>query len=560
MLQRSQAINVQLPPVPAVSGGTLLPTGQVLDSTNGVTFNHLLTVLNTDQVTRLSQPPTPVPSVTSNPPNHIFTYLDGPPPSHFAEKQYPLETEAELENYLQTYRTKMVSYCPIAPLDDTITMKSMNQDHPFLWLVIRAVCSKSSTRQRALELQIRQTLGREMLIEGTKSRDMLVGTLVFAAWGHYFVTSKPISQPVMMLAMSLAYDLGLNRPIPSDPVTVMLNFNSQGCPKPVFAGHSLIRTMEERRTILGLFFISSVYANYFGRIDHLPWTSYLEECLQLLEEKMEVATDAILIQLVRIQLLCNRVATISWKTTSVPQSFFVKSLASDLESLTRALPPSLESNETLQLATFHAIIVIHEHSLDSCPPSTTNLERIDSLWACLSAAKSWFTLFFCLDVIPLLQYPQLAMPWFNQLAHCLIVLFRLSTFESPNWDRKRVRQELNLGETVKLMASRWEEIATAANLNKGSTQDILGAPNDPDHGPWAYTRKKLLVVAHFWDMKLASMVQSEDGGTTVPNNNEFVLSSFDQQQMNQMDFSNMDWLNDIWMNDYSGFELPGAFA
>lgn len=216
--------------------------------------------------------------------------------------------------------------------------------------------------------------------------------------------------------------------------------------------------------------------------------------------------------------------------------------------------------ETLQLATFHTIIVIHEHSLDACPTSTTSLERIDSLWACLSATKSWFTLFFCLDVIPLFQYPQLAMPVFNQLAHCLIVLFRLSTFESPNWDRKRVRQELNLGETVKLMASRWEEVATAANLNEGGIHNILGPAHDPDHGPWAYTRKKLLVVAHFWEMKLASMVQSEEGRSTTASNNNFAVGSFDQQQMEQMDFSNMDWLNDIWMSDYSGFELPEAFA
>lgn len=291
---------------------------------------------------------------------------------------------------------------------------------------------------------------------------------------------------------------------------------------------------------------------------------------------MEVATDSILVQLVRIQLLCNRVATIPWKTTSVPQSFFVKTLASDLETLTRAIPASLDSNgnfrksflskansnlftEVVQLATFHAIIVIHEHSLDSCPASTPVLERIDSLWACLSATKSWFTLFFRLDIIPLFQYPQLAMPVFNQLAHCLIVLFRLSTFESPHWERKRVRQELNLGETVKLMASRWEEVASAASLKETGAHAILGAAHDPDQGPWAYTRKKLLVVGHFWEMKLASMVQSEEGRSSTTNSDECALNGFDEQQMNQLDFSNMDWLNDIWMSDYS-FELSGSFA
>jgi hypothetical protein len=151
------------------------------------------------------------------------------------------------------------------------------------------------------------------------------------------------------------------------------------------------------------------------------------------------------------------------------------------------------------------------------------------------------------------------MPIFNQLAHCLIVLFRLSTFESPEWDRKRVRQELDLGETVRLMASRWEEVATAANLNEGVSEHIPGPTHDPDHGPWAYTRKKLLVVAHFWEMKLASMVQSEEGRPTTADNH-FAIEGFDQQQFEGMDFANVDFLNDVWMGEYSGFEMGGAYA
>ena len=219
-------------------------------------------------------PPTPATSATSNPPDHIFSCVDGPPPASFSGRRYTLETEAELEECLQTYRTKMISYCPIVPIEATVTVKSMSKERPFLWLVIRAVCSKSLTRQRALELNVRQTLGREMLINGTRSMDMLMGVLVFAAWGHYFVTSKPISQPIMMLAMSLAYDRGLTKPIPTDPVTITLNFNSQGCPKPVFAAHSLVRTMEERRTVIGLFLISSVFVEYSHAISRDRQTNF----------------------------------------------------------------------------------------------------------------------------------------------------------------------------------------------------------------------------------------------------------------------------------------------
>jgi hypothetical protein len=59
---------------------------------------------------------------------------------------------------------------------------------------------------------------------------------------------------------------------------------------------------------------------------------------------MEFATDSILIQLVRIQLLCNKVTAIPWKITPVPQSFYVKTFATDLESLTRISSLALKQN------------------------------------------------------------------------------------------------------------------------------------------------------------------------------------------------------------------------
>ena len=154
------------------------------------------------------------------------------------------------------------------------------------------------------------------------------------------------------------------------------------------------------------------------------------------------------------------------------------------------------------------------------------------------------------------------MPIFNQLAHCLIVLFRLSTFESPGvqWDRKKVRQELDLGHIVKLMASRWEEVATVAGLDQGLMNQIMSPTNDSDEGPWAYTRKKLLVVAHFWETKLASMVHiEEDRPATAQSHNLSDFVTLDQQQIEGMDFSSVGFLNDIWMGDLSGLELGGPY-
>jgi len=168
---------------------------------------------------------------------------------------YPLEDEAELEENLETYRTKMVAYFPIVVIKKDVTVRQLSEERPFLWLVIRALCSKNTVRQAALGIQVRNVLGREMLLEGTKTLDLLLGLLVFAAWGHYYIFNKPIISTIIQLSMSLAFDLGLTKLVATESTGVMMGYNAQGCPKPKT---SAMRTMEERRAVIGLFFISSV--------------------------------------------------------------------------------------------------------------------------------------------------------------------------------------------------------------------------------------------------------------------------------------------------------------
>jgi hypothetical protein len=168
----------------------------------------------------------------------------------------PLEDEAELEEILETYRTNMVTYFPIVVIGKDVTVKELSEDRPFLWLVIRAICSKNSARQAALGIEVRKVLGREMLLEGTKTLDLFLGLLVFAAWGHYYMYNKPIISTVIQLAMSLAFDLGLTKPVPAEPPLVMMNYIAQGCPRPPV--NSSKRTMEERRAAIGLFLVSSM--------------------------------------------------------------------------------------------------------------------------------------------------------------------------------------------------------------------------------------------------------------------------------------------------------------
>lgn len=176
----------------------------------------------------------------------------------YTSSSYPLEVDDELDEYLETYRSKMVTGFPIVCIGPEVTVKNMREERPLLWLVIRAICSKNSARQTVLGIEVRKTLGREMLLEGAKNLDLLLGVLVFAAWGHYYGYHKSIITTVIMLAKSLAFDLGLTRPIPAEPLNIMLNYGASGCPRPGPDAVSSVRTMEERRAAIGLFLIHSV--------------------------------------------------------------------------------------------------------------------------------------------------------------------------------------------------------------------------------------------------------------------------------------------------------------
>jgi hypothetical protein len=56
---------------------------------------------------------------------------------------YLLECEHECEEYLEVYRSKMVSFFPIVVIRPQVTVKDLKEQRPCLWVVIRAICSKN---------------------------------------------------------------------------------------------------------------------------------------------------------------------------------------------------------------------------------------------------------------------------------------------------------------------------------------------------------------------------------------------------------------------------------
>jgi hypothetical protein len=238
----------------------------------------------------------------------------------------------------------MVPFFPVAIIRPETTVEQMQTERPFLWLVIRAICSKSRARQNALGLRIRRELAQAMLLDCARSLDLLFGVMVYLAWCHSYIYKTRVVTTLIQLGGSLAGDLELTKPIPSETQGVMREFNTQGCPR-IGTVKNRLRTTEERRAMIGLFYISSWISVYFQRTDPIRWTPYLEECLDVLARENDAPTDQLLVQCVRVQLLCNAVVLAPWNQgTEVAHDILLSAFKVQFSQLEKSVPPEVQRN------------------------------------------------------------------------------------------------------------------------------------------------------------------------------------------------------------------------
>lgn len=84
---------------------------------------------------------------------------------------------------------------------------------------------------------------------------------------------------------------------------------------------------------------------------------------------------------------------------------------------------------------------------------------------------------------------------FTQLAHCIITLYRLSTFELPGWDQGLARETVDLSVMVGKVITQLRQVKEAARLDVG-VLDNLDVYN--------VTAARLQIIKEWWDVKMAA--------------------------------------------------------
>jgi hypothetical protein len=189
---------------------------------------------------------------------------------------------------------------------------------------------------------------------------------------------------------------------------------------------------------------------------------------------------------------------------------------------------------------------MHEHSLVVSEPKAAsldpaaNLKRTENLLTCLNASEAFFSLFYDLDYFPISSYPHLSMATFIQISHCVVTLFRLSTFESMviPWDTQKVRQKIDLGETLRLWAERFEAVPDETGMDPGMSSEN----ND---SPWSHSPRAIKLIRKWWD----------NSGVAEGNVSVGEIASQQEIDRNESSMIKMDVFDDVWMRDMMGGEF-----
>ncbi|KAF5004896.1 hypothetical protein FDECE_8616 [Fusarium decemcellulare] len=353
---------------------------------------------------------------------------DAPPP--------PASDEA----LLNIYRNELQALHPFVIIPKNVTTARLKATRPFLMSSIRMVTSFRSLRSmRAQMYYLMRHIADHMLIRSERSLDLLMGILVIAAWYQYHCFMHAQLNNLIALAATLVGELGLHRsPNALERTNLMVV-------KPFQPER---RTNEERRALLGVWFLSSAMSLGFSRIESMRYTKYIQECLGVLEREKEYETDVRLVYLVRIQHLTERISQLNSPDDpaeevvglpTAPLSAYVSAFQGELDRIKIGLPPGLKDDGIIHAFLNHASLRLYEPPVLDAPriismsesltsPTLGAASALDVFYQSRNALKQFFDNW--LD-IPISEYYCQTTPVAAQLVYALTMLGRWAKFAAP---------------------------------------------------------------------------------------------------------------------------------
>ncbi|GLB08195.1 hypothetical protein AtubIFM57258_004083 [Aspergillus tubingensis] len=163
--------------------------------------------------------------------------------------------------YLGRFTTNMLPCFPFICLPPNITTQQLHQDRPFLLEAIIAVATPSKQEKLARADRLKFHLTKSAMLENQSSIDMLLSILTYIAWStDPFVKRASNLSRMIMLAMSMVYDLQLDKKPPPPPEVPIIAKMAPGLGnlEQSATDKSLQEILEQHRAVLACFVLSSM--------------------------------------------------------------------------------------------------------------------------------------------------------------------------------------------------------------------------------------------------------------------------------------------------------------
>jgi hypothetical protein len=154
----------------------------------------------------------------------------------------------------------MLPSFPFIHLSPDVSAWQLYQDRPFLFHAILTVTTFSSAKRLPQADHFRSLLCDSVLIRVQSSIDVLLGLLTYLAWStDVFLGRADLVSRLMMIAISLMYDLRLFKPTPPDVQFIVMFSQGQAYDGEDIGVHIVQGLVEKQRAVLACFILSSKY-------------------------------------------------------------------------------------------------------------------------------------------------------------------------------------------------------------------------------------------------------------------------------------------------------------
>ncbi|KAH7321689.1 hypothetical protein BKA65DRAFT_86585 [Rhexocercosporidium sp. MPI-PUGE-AT-0058] len=380
----------------------------------------------------------------------------------------------QADDALRTFRSKQNAF-PFVVVPPNISIDSLRRQRPFLFLAMICCANEHNYKlQQHIELELRESLSRRILVNGEKSLDLLQGILIYLTWYHYyFHPEREQIYQLCQMAVAMTVDLKLDKPLHQG----QSHFNASDIMP--FLGHSLpsLAEIEAMRAYLGCYFLTSSICQGLRKPSNMKHNRHVKTCTQTIANAALAESDHLIPCVIRLRQLSEEVNQAFNYDSNVhlPQLDAVRTeilgraFEQQLDDIEATFPQELWDNAQIKLSFHHLRIYVNEVAFHATAPQEPGLlsglsssswyhsaARNDCLMRCLKATKTYLDQVLALpdSVISNMVTVDLL-----QLVYAVLILGSFSSgLDAPTLDQFQVQQSANLEFYLKAISDRFASL------------------------------------------------------------------------------------------------------